>query len=137
MPKRQLSDYIDTLDDTDTVGPECLAEAIYVARRDDPLDEPDPVGLRPIVRDLPGGPIPVSQARELLGAELLRRAADYYDAAEYMAQARAALDISQAAFGEKIGQPQARVSQYERGDHRPGDEVRQQMRQWADELSEQ
>jgi hypothetical protein len=136
MPKRQLTDYISTLADTDTVGPEYLAEAIYAARRTDPLDEPDPVDLRPILRDLPNDPIPVSRARELLGADLLRRAADYYDAAEYMAQARASLDISQSAFGEKINQPQARVSQYERGDHRPGDEVRGEMRRWAEELAE-
>jgi hypothetical protein len=51
--KRTLSDYLDTLDDTDTVGRQYLAEAIYVARRDDVLDEPTPDDLKPIIRDLP------------------------------------------------------------------------------------
>lgn len=49
---RSLDHYLDLIDDTDTVGAQLLAEALYALRHGD-ADTASPDDLRPIVRDLP------------------------------------------------------------------------------------
>jgi hypothetical protein len=103
--KRTVSDYLDTLDSTDTVGGEYLAEAIYVLRRDDVLDEPTPDDLKPIIRDLP----------ETLTAD---------QALVWLACERLATDDGRdsgiGALADELGLHRDTVSRWKRGERAPG-----------------
>lgn len=71
---RDLHHFIELFDETDTVGDQILAEAVYAARHGD-ADEADPDDLRPLIREMPEV-TPPDEAKNRVMAEAVGRACE-------------------------------------------------------------
>lgn len=122
---RGTTHYLDTFKTTQTVGPQLLAEALYVARHG---EQGAPDDLRPIVRELPEL-TPADEARDRLLVEAACRAvATETDGRGAPSQGRqelaAELDVHRNTVGKWI-----------RGESQPGGPARQLMEQIVEEGS--
>ena len=138
---RTLDHYLDTIDDTDTIGREYVARAIFVAREGPAeLSDPKPSDLRPIIEDLPDT-VSADEAIRLVCASALRRAADDDSPGSTIRTVREALGMSRTEMGERLGIPtQGRqcgtLRKWELRERSPDWKGRGKLRSLADELED-
>lgn len=117
---RDLTHYLDLIDDTDTIGARLLAKAVYALRHGD-ADEAAPDDLRPIIREMPESAT-TEQALVILACDEL--ASDD------------GRDRGIGALADRLGVHRDTVSRWARGERSPGAPAVAMMRQILDEMED-